>query len=81
MCHIVLPFNYPDLREYEIEGMTKAANDFKNYPQRGIRWEAARLVLQQHLLGAAPKVAEALKTEKNPLVIQEMQTALKACGK
>ncbi len=81
MCHIVLPFNDPALREYEIEGMTKAANDFMNYPQRGIRWEAARLVLQQHLQGAAPKVAEALKTEKNPLVIQEMQTALKACGK
>ncbi len=80
MCHIVLPFNDPALREYEIEGVTKAANDFMNYPQRGIRWEAARLVLQQHLQGAAPKVAEALKTEKNPLVIQEMQAALKACG-
>ncbi len=80
MLRIKLPTNDPTLSSYELTGMTDAATAFLKDPQEGIRWEAAHLVAVQHLQGAAPKVAEELKTEKNPLVIQEMQAALKACG-
>jgi len=81
MCRSKLPINDNTLSKYEISEMTKVAIMYMKYPESAVRWSAAYLVTKQHLQGAAPKIAEALKTEKNPLVIQEMQDALKACGK
>ncbi len=80
MCHLNLPTDDPKLRVYEEVEMTKAANTFLRHPEPVMRWQAAKLIETQHLLGSESALRAALRAEKNPVVAQEMRKALAACG-